>query len=74
MEKTTDARIEYIPSELERLKVHIQRLESMLVPLVKGEVPEDELKEIEMEARRFKEESEEWIDAEELEKILEDEE
>ncbi|BAD85427.1 hypothetical protein, conserved [Thermococcus kodakarensis KOD1] len=74
MERTTDARIEYILSELERLKVHIQRLESMLVPLVKDEVPEEELREIEMEARKFKEESEEWIDAEDLDEILEDEE
>lgn len=74
MEKTTDTRIEYILSELERLKVHIQRLESMLIPLLKDEVPEDELRKIEIEARKFKEESEEWIDAEDLEEILEDEE
>lgn len=74
MEKTTDTRIEYILSELERLKIHIQRLESMLIPLVKDEVPEDELRKIEMEARKFKEESEEWIDAEGLEEILEDQE
>lgn len=41
---------------------------------MKDEVPEEELREIEMEARKFKEESEEWIDAEDLDEILEDEE
>lgn len=46
----------------------------MFVFFVKDEVFEEEFREIEMEVRKFKEESEEWIDVEDFDEILEDEE
>ena len=69
MEKISEANIRYVMKELERLKVEIQRLEAILVPLVRDEISEEELEEIEREARNFREED--WIDADELEKLLE---
>jgi len=68
MERVSDANVRYVMEELERLKVEIQRLEAMLVPIVRGELSKEELGEIEREARDFKEED--WIDADELERIL----
>ncbi|MEO2152109.1 MAG: DUF5646 family protein [Thermococcus sp.] len=68
MERVRDVNVRYVMEELERLKVEIQRLEAMLVPIVRGEVSDEELDEIEREARDFKEED--WIDADELERIL----
>ncbi|NJE55272.1 DUF5646 family protein [Thermococcus sp. 21S9] len=70
MERVSDANVRYVIEELERLKVEIQRLEAMLVPIVRGELSKEELEEIEREARDFKEED--WIDADELERILEE--
>ncbi|WP_099210475.1 DUF5646 family protein [Thermococcus henrietii] len=70
MERVSDANVRYVMEELERLKVEIQRLEAMLVPIVRGELSKEELEEIEREARDFKEED--WIDADELERILEE--
>jgi len=40
----------------------------MLVPIVRAELSDEEIEEIEREARDFKEEN--WIDADELERIL----
>ena len=70
MERVSDANVRYVMEELERLKVEIQRLEAMLIPLVRNELSEEEIEEIEREARNFKED--EWIDADELDRILED--
>ncbi|ACS33197.1 DUF5646 family protein [Thermococcus gammatolerans] len=70
MERVRDVNVRYVMEELERLKVEIQRLEAMLVPIVRGEVSDEELDKIEREARDFKEEN--WIDADELERILEE--
>jgi hypothetical protein len=70
MERVSDANVRYVMEELERLKVEIQRLEAMLVPIVRAELSNEELEEIEREARDFKEED--WIDADELERILEE--
>jgi len=70
MERVSEANIKYVLGELERLKVEIQRLEAMLVPLVKGELSEEEIEEIEREAREFHQD--EWIDADDLEGLLED--
>ncbi len=70
MERVRDVNVRYVMEELERLKVEIQRLEAMLVPIVRGEVSDEELDKIEREARDFKEED--WIDADELERILEE--
>ncbi|GAB6102156.1 DUF5646 family protein [Thermococcus atlanticus] len=70
MERIDFRNIEYVMAELERIKVEIQRLEALLVPLVKEEVSPEELDEIEREAREFKED--EWVDANELEELLED--
>ena len=70
MERVSEANIKYVMGELERLKVEIQRLEAMLVPLVKGELSEEEIEEIEREAREFHQD--EWIDADDLEGLLED--
>ena len=70
MERVSDANVRYVMEELERLKVEIQRLEAMLVPIVRGELSREELEEIEREARDFKEED--WIDADELERVLEE--
>ena len=70
MERVSDANVRYVMEELERLKVEIQRLEAMLIPLVRNELSEEEIEEIEREARNFKEG--EWIDADELDRILED--
>ncbi|AJC71921.1 hypothetical protein X802_06935 [Thermococcus guaymasensis DSM 11113] len=68
MERVSDANVRYVMEELERLKVEIQRLEAMLVPIVRGELSKEELGEIEREARDFKEED--WIDTDELKRIL----
>lgn len=70
MERMDFRNIEYVMAELERIKVEIQRLEALLVPLVKEEVSPEELDEIEREAREFKED--EWVDASELEELLEE--
>ncbi|CAD5244036.1 DUF5646 family protein [Thermococcus camini] len=70
MERVSEANIKYVMEELERLKVEIQRLEAMLVPMVKNEISAEEIEEIEREAREFYEE--EWIDADDLEGLLED--
>jgi len=70
MEGVSDANVRYVMEELERLKVEIQRLEAMLVPIVRAELSDEEIGEIEREARDFKEED--WIDADELERILEE--
>ena len=70
MERVSEANIKYVMGELERLKVEIQRLEAMLVPLVKGEISEEEIEEIEREAREFHQD--EWIDTDDLEGLLED--
>ncbi len=70
MERADRVSIEYIVNELERLKVEIQRLEALLVPLVKDELSEKELDEIEREARKFNDED--WVDADDLDSILED--
>ncbi len=70
MERADRVSVEYIVNELERLKVEIQRLEALLVPLVKSELSEKELDEIEREAREFNDED--WVDADDLDSILED--
>ena len=70
MEHVDKVSVEYIVNEIERLKIEIQRLEALLVPLVKGEISEEELEEIEREAREFNEED--WVDADELENLLEE--
>ena len=70
MERVSDANVRYVMEELERLKVEIQRLEAMLVPIVRAELSDEEIEEIEREARDFKEED--WIDADELERVLEE--
>ncbi|ASJ03140.1 hypothetical protein A3L09_07680 [Thermococcus profundus] len=70
MENAEKVSIDYVLSELERLKREIQRLEDLLVPIVKDELSGKELEEIEVEAREFNEE--EWVDADELDALLED--
>ena len=70
MERIDFRDIEYVIAELKRIKVEIQRLEALLVPLVKEGVSPEELDEIEREAREFKED--EWVDTNELEELLED--
>jgi len=70
MERISDANVRYVMEELERLKVEIQRLEAMLVPMVKNEISAEEIEEIKREAKKFYEE--EWIDADDLEGLLED--
>ncbi|WP_297536216.1 DUF5646 family protein [Thermococcus sp.] len=70
MERVSDTNVRYVMEELERLKVEIQRLEAMLVPIMRAELSDEEIEEIEREARDFKEED--WIDADELERILEE--
>ena len=70
MERVRDANVRYVMEELERLKVEVQRLEALLVPLVKNELSAGEVEEIEREAREFHEE--EWVNADDLEELLED--
>ena len=72
MERAERVSIEYIVNELERLKVEVQRLEALLIPLVKSELSEEEIDEIEREAREF--DDEDWVDADELDSLLGDEE
>ena len=70
MERVRDANVRYVMEELERLKVEVQRLEALLVPLVKNELSAGEVEEIEREVREFHEE--EWVNADDLEELLED--
>ncbi|NJF25145.1 DUF5646 family protein [Thermococcus sp. Bubb.Bath] len=63
MERTEN--VEYVLKELERLKVEIQRLEAMLMPVLRDEdITEEELEEL-LELARD-ENPDEWIDAEKL--------
>ncbi|NJE25937.1 hypothetical protein E3E22_04735 [Thermococcus sp. MV5] len=63
MEKSEN--VEYVLKELERLKVEIQRLESMLMPVLKDEdITNEEIAEL-LELARD-EDPENWIDADEL--------
>jgi len=63
MEKAEN--VEYVLKELERLKVEIQRLESMLMPVLRDEDITDE--EIAKLLELAKDENpENWIDADEL--------
>ncbi|AIU70376.1 hypothetical protein TEU_08555 [Thermococcus eurythermalis] len=70
MERVSEATVRHVMEELERLKVEVQRLEALLVPLVKNELSAEEVEEIEREAREFHEE--EWVNADDLEDLLED--
>ncbi|GEM_PF-1629199 len=57
--------VEYVLKELERLKVEIQRLEAMLMPVQKDDgISEEEIKEILREARNPN--PGDWVDADEL--------
>jgi len=63
MEKAEN--VEYVLKELERLKVEIQRLESMLMPVLRDEdITDEEIAEL-LELAKD-ENPENWIDADEL--------
>ena len=65
MEKVSAKNVEYILKELERLKVEIQRLEAMLIPIQRDpDISEEEIAELLELARDDNPEN--WVDADEL--------
>ncbi|AIY91041.1 DUF5646 family protein [Geoglobus acetivorans] len=65
MEKVSEKNVEHILRELERLKVEIQRLEAMIVPLKRDpDITDEEVAELLELAKDDNPEN--WIDAKEL--------
>ncbi len=68
MERVDAKSVEYILRELERLKIEIQRLEAMIIPVQRDpDIAEEEIAELLKLARDDSPEN--WIDANELPKL-----